>query len=217
MKKKTGTKSLSNAGRSIKTNKTNKTNNSDKTNKTGKTNKTIKTLVSKKKSAFKSDESDSSDSAINSGSNYSPSNSEKFDDNANSLNDENDNADGERKIWKVVPEKSFPEFQNYLNINDETFPLPKDLPQYKYQDCNPYEIFQLFFTDQLLQLFVDSTNNFINNYRKNRDIFINISAPDATNLDFKQDLITLKEIKVYLGIRMLFCINRKHTFLGNNS
>ena len=55
-----------------------------------------------------------------------------------------------------------------------------------------------------------------NNLRKNREIFINISAPDASNLDFKQDLLTLDEIKVYIGIRMLFCINRKHNYIGIN-
>ena len=115
-------------------------------------------------------------------------------------------------LWNLIPDNSY---RDYLEINDETFPLPTNLPQYAFKDLDPMEIFQLFFTDELLQHFVDASNFQISRFKKNCQSFWNGRCISINNFELSQSFISLNEIKIFLGIRLLFGVNTKPCFLGN--
>ena len=98
-----------------------------------------------------------------------------------------------------------------MHISDQTFPLLNQRPQDNLIENNPFELFQLFFTDELFQHFVDSSNRFINENIEQKSSFLDCKI--QPRYDVKQKNITLNEMKLYIGIILFFGICSK-SYLG---
>ena len=99
--------------------------------------------------------------------------------------------------WDIIPDLS--NYNQELKLDDETFPMPKVRPQDKYVEYDPSEIFKLYFTNELINHIVDSTNEHLTNERKKLKLII-IRKDRTTSYND----ITPDEYRVFLGMKIFF-------------
>ena len=110
--------------------------------------------------------------------------------------------------WSLVSDHK--NFNKYLKLDDEHCPMPSSLPQDKFKDSNPIEIFSAFFTDQLLQHLVDATNEYFGDFRKG-SVYNMLKGPTCKRKFYNN--LTLNEMKVFIGIKIyinFFVCHAKH-------
>jgi len=97
------------------------------------------------------------------------------------------------KKWDLVTDHE--NFNKYLKLDDEHCPMPSSLPQDKFKDSSPLEIFSAFFTDELLQHIVEGTNEYLEGERNQPKFKLLKHPPDYSDL-------TLNEMKVFIAIKI---------------
>ena len=90
--------------------------------------------------------------------------------------------------------------------------MPSPRIQEKYEDYEPFEIFNLFFTDDLINSIVEPSNVYI---RKLRSSFRFLTLRNSRKKDHED--ITGNEYRVFLGMKIFFNFNNNHGFKGNNN
>ena len=108
--------------------------------------------------------------------------------------------------WELINENDYINYNQELKFNDETFPLPSILPQDKFENFDPHEIFSTFFSEELIKHIIDSTNEYLENLRQTCK-FVTMCPKRLKGYNN----ITTNEYKVYLGMKMYF------NFVGHNS
>ena len=98
-------------------------------------------------------------------------------------------------------------------MDDEHFPLdPSLLLQDKYVEYEPYAVFNLFFTDELINHIVDSTNENLERIRNS----LNFVASVKRRMTFYQPL-TANEFRVFLGMKINFNFLNTNRIRGINT
>jgi len=102
------------------------------------------------------------------------------------------------KKWNLLPVTDHENFTSYLKLDDEHYPLPQNRPQEKFKKYNPYELFNAYFTDELIQHLVDATNEYMEGFRKKSQYNLNREPRDKKYYDN----VTLNEMKVFIAIKV---------------
>ena len=107
------------------------------------------------------------------------------------------------KKWALINEKD--NYNDYLKLNNAN--QPKILPQEKLTTLTPFELFKLYFTDELFKQIFESTNHNLNYIKKNNKILNSVWR--------RQKDITLNEIKLLVGVQLFLAINHNAEALRN--
>jgi len=100
--------------------------------------------------------------------------------------------------WEQVTDLK--NYNEYLKFDDEHFPLASFRPQDKYVEYEPYDIFNLFFTDELINNIVDSSNENIKSIRDS----LNFTISKKCRKDLHYCFLNANEFRVFLGIKIHF-------------
>jgi len=103
-------------------------------------------------------------------------------------------------------------YDNYLHLDEIKFP-PKTLPQDELINLDPYELFQLFFTDELFLMLMENSNKNLESFKYNSTLYM-CEKWCSSHHPSKMKPITLEEIKVFIGTRLLFCLNKYKNYQG---
>ena len=100
-------------------------------------------------------------------------------------------------------------------MDDITYPLPKFVQEER-SGLDPYELFQLYFTDELFQHFYESTRyNADKISQKTKTKRFTVLSQLTQKKSFEKLPITKSEIKVYLGILLFMSLNKVGSYVGN--
>jgi len=113
------------------------------------------------------------------------------------------NQQGSYLNWELVSD--IIKYNDELKLDDENCPQPKIKVQDKYAEYEPCEIFNLFFTEELINHVLYSTNEYLAKERKTLR-FVTIRK----NRTKDYDDLTLKEFRVFIGMKIFF------NFYNNN-
>ena len=115
-----------------------------------------------------------------------------------------------KNSWNLIT--NIEDYNQNLNLNNTTFPLPEDgLPQYKYVDYSPGELFELYFTPELCQNIVAYTNHKLEKFRKS----VRYQYLKREHLKLRYVNVTINEFKVFLGMKLYFNFSNKANRKGN--
>jgi len=130
--------------------------------------------------------------------------------NTNNVNNTNNPNNTNTYLMDWEPLVDLDKYNLELNLDDETCPLPEEKVQDKYADYEAYDIFKLYFTDELLNHVVDSTNEYLQKERSTLR-FVTIRKEGKENY---ADL-TVNEFKVFLGMKIYFNFFNNNRCQGN--
>jgi len=109
----------------------------------------------------------------------------------------NETNSAENLIWDQI--RNLDEYNQHLKLDEDTFPMPKIKPQDNYLEWDPYDIFSLFFTDEIINHVVDSTNVYL---RKLRTSFRFLTMKIDRVKDYAD--LTPNDFRVFLGMKIFF-------------
>jgi len=130
-------------------------------------------------------------------------------DNKEKKTKKNKEAEDPRLKWTLIEDEG--KYDNHLKLDDEHWPLHRFV-QEDYGEYNPYELFQLFFTNDLFQHFYESTKYHAekkNHKTKSKRYEVLVQKKSYCKLPIKKN-----EIKVYLGILLFMSLNKLGNYTG---
>ena len=114
-----------------------------------------------------------------------------------------------KEYWNLI--KDISSYSGNLKFNENTFPIiSKKRPQDFLIKHDPYELFCLFFTDELFEHFKVASNKFRINRKNSKNYSV---CSYAIRHQYDKEM-TVKEIKVYLAIKLFVCINNQSSIVG---
>ena len=123
-----------------------------------------------------------------------------------SLETNNDNSLPPDNVlnWELVTDLK--SYNQELKLDDENCKMPKIKIQDSYANYEPWEIFRLFFTDELIDHITQCTNEHMEKQRKN--VRMLMIRKDRTKV---YENFVSEEFKVYIGMKLYF------SFMNNNN
>jgi len=121
--------------------------------------------------------------------------------NTNNIEEKNENV---FKKWTLITENS--NYTSYLNIDKYKFQL-NNKPQDKLGTLQPHGLFKLFFTEELYESMLESTNTYIKKFKKKHENAVSCRVG-------KVDIITANELKLFIGVYLYLCFNYKSAYIG---
>jgi len=116
------------------------------------------------------------------------------------------------KIWELIT--NYSNYNNYLKCDDEHFPLPS-APQDNFEGLDPYQMFKLYFTEELFEHIFNSTNYHRTHFNKtNYCRLYNITKKEMKRETPRNKEIEFEEIKVFLGILLFMAFSRHSNYLS---
>ena len=123
--------------------------------------------------------------------------------------EEKEKEDKKNYKWTLISDEE--KYDNYLKLDDINFPMPTFVQEDR-SELDPWEIFQLFFTEDLFQHFFDSTKYHVE--KKNLKTQTRCYKTLIEKKTYNKLPIRKTEIKVYLGILLAMALNKTGSYVG---
>jgi len=104
--------------------------------------------------------------------------------------------------WELISDCN--KYNQELKLDDKNYPLTEKFPQEEYSVYEPYDIFSLFFTKELIHKIVNSTNEFINDEIEN--------SKKTRSKDFRD--LSYNEFLIYIGMKLYFNFMNSNNLKG---
>jgi len=122
--------------------------------------------------------------------------------------------------WRAITNiKDQKNYNDYLNLDFKNNDIPANRANYlkinitEDKSLEPYEYFQLFFTDEFLGSILEYSNTYYNEFKDDYTQSYKLLCPKGRRKQ-KFQVITLDELKVFLGIKLWMTFNKTSDVAG---